>query len=319
MRNTLAVATVLLMCLNGARAADGAFVIIGTGGVTGVYYPTGGAICQLVNAARAAHGIRCSVESTGGSLYNLNALRAGEVDIGLAQSDLHFHAFHGTDTFSDRAPFSDLRSLFSVHAETFTVLARADAGIKTLADLKGKRVNIGNPGSGQRATMQVLMAALGWRESDFASATELKSAAQAKALCENTVDAIVFIVGHPSGSIKEATTSCDAVLIGVAGDVVDELATTHKYYSPAIIPGRTYRGNERDVATFGVGATVVSSTHVSEEVAYHVVKSVFEHFDTFRSLHPALARLEKSKMLNAWLAAPLHAGALRYFNESGLR
>ncbi|MFM1892605.1 MAG: hypothetical protein RLZ44_1682, partial [Pseudomonadota bacterium] len=204
-------------------AAEQTFITIGTGGVTGVYYPTGGAICRLVNKGRKEHGIRCSVESTGGSVYNLNTIRAGELDMGVAQSDWQYHAYHGTSQFAENGPNKELRAVFSVHAEPFTVVARKDSGVKTFDDLKGKRVNIGNPGSGQRGTMEVVMEALGWTKDDFALASELKSAEQSAALCDNKIDAMVFTVGHPSGSIKEATTSCDSVIVEVAGPAIDKL------------------------------------------------------------------------------------------------
>ena len=163
-------------------AADNTFVTIGTGGVTGVYYPTGGAICRLVNRGRKDHGIRCSVESTGGSVYNINTIRAGELDFGVAQSDWQYHAYNGSSKFKDKGAFKELRAVFSVHPEPFTVVARKDSGIKSFDDLKGKRVNIGNPGSGQRGTMEVLMAAKGWKNSDFKLASELKASEQSQAL-----------------------------------------------------------------------------------------------------------------------------------------
>jgi len=294
------------------------FITIGTGGVTGVYYPTGGAICQLVNRGTARHGIRCTVQSTGGSVYNLNALRQGELDMGVAQSDWQYHAWKGDSEFAARGPDKDLRAVFSVHAEPFTVVARRDAGIHTFTDLKGKRVNIGNPGSGQRGTLEVVMKALGWSRDDFALASELKSAEQAKALCDNKVDAIVFTVGHPNGSIQEATTSCDAVLVPVTGPAIDKLVADNSYYRHAVIPGGMYRGNDNDVATFGVGATFVTSARVPDEVVYEVVKAVFEHLDRFRRLHPAFAHLKAREMVHDGLSAPLHPGALRYYREAGL-
>ncbi|HHH39078.1 MAG TPA: TAXI family TRAP transporter solute-binding subunit [Sedimenticola sp.] len=299
------------------NAAD-SFITIGTGGVTGVYYPTGGAICRLVNKNRKKYHVRCSVESTGGSIYNLNTIRAGELDMGVAQSDWQYHAYHGTSKFKDAGPNKDLRSVFSVHAEPFTVVARADSGIKTFADLKGKRVNIGNPGSGQRGTMEVLMDAMGWKKSDFALASELKAAEQSKALCDNKIDAMVYTVGHPSGSIKEATTSCDTVLVPVTGPAVDKLVAEYPYYSKAVIPGGMYRGNPNDVETFGVRATFVTSAKVPEKTVYVVTKSVFDNFDTFRKLHPAFAHLKKEEMIKAGLSAPLHKGAVKYYKEAGL-
>lgn len=294
------------------------FVTIGTGGVTGVYYPAGGAICLIVNKGRKDHGIRCSVESTGGSVFNLNTIRAGDLDLGIAQSDWQFHAFYGTSRFQDQGPFKDLRSVFSLHPEPFTVVARADAGIRTFRDLEGKRVNIGNPGSGQRGTMEVVMKALGWTEASFSRVFELKSRDQSAALCAGTIDAMVFTVGHPSASIKEATTSCDSVIVGVVGPAIDGLVRENDYYRYATIPGGMYRGNPNDIPTFGVGATVVASARTPEEAVYAVVKSVFENFDAFKTLHPAFKDLKKETMIKKGLSAPLHPGALRYYREAGL-
>ena len=306
------------MDLAPVQAGDQTFVTIGTGGVTGVYYPTGGAIARLVNKGRKTHGIRCSVESTGGSVYNLNTIAAGELDMGVAQSDWQYHAYNGTHKFEGKGPNKNLRAIFSVHPEPFTVVARADSGIKNFMDLKGKRVNIGNPGSGQRGTMEVLMDALGWTKDDFKLASELKPAEMSKALCDNKIDAFVYTVGHPSGSIKEATTSCDAVLVTVNGPIVDRLVKKFPYYRTAVIPAGMYRGNHTDVQTFGVGATFVSSSTVDDYVIYNVVKSVFTDFDRFKKLHPAFGNLKKEEMVKDGLSAPLHAGALKYYKEAGL-
>ena len=294
------------------------FVTIGTGGVTGVYYPTGGAICRLVNKDRKSHGIRCSVESTGGSVYNLNTIQVGELDMGVAQSDWQHHAYHGTSRFEGN-PNKDLRSVFSVHAEPFTVVARRDSGIKQFSDLKGKRVNIGNPGSGQRGTMEVLMQAHGWNKDDFKLASELKSSEQSQALCDNKVDAIVFTVGHPNGSIKEATTSCDTVIVPVTGPEVDMLVADNDYYRFATIPGGMYHSNPADVQTFGVGATFVSSTNTPSKTIYTVVKAVFDNLHKFRRFHPAFAHLNKEQMISDGLSAPLHEGAIKYYKEAGLQ
>lgn len=293
------------------------FITIGTGGVTGVYYPTGGAICRLVNKGRKDHGVRCSVESTGGSIYNINTIREGELEFGVAQSDWQYHAYNGTSKFEDKGKFEDLRAVFSVHPEPFTVVARADAGISSFEDLKGKRVNIGNPGSGQRGTMEVLLGALGWTTGDFALATELKAAEQSAALCDNQIDAMVYTVGHPSGSIQEATTACDSVLVNVSGDAVNQLVADNDFYRTATIPGGMYRGSDGDVNTFGVGATFVTSAKVSDDAVYTVVKSVFENFDDFKKLHPAFANLKAEEMIADGLSAPLHPGAAKYYTEKG--
>ena len=308
----------IFVCIGVADALATQYVTIGTGGVTGVYYPTGGAICRLVNKTRKEHGIRCSVESTGGSVYNLNTIRAGELDMGVAQSDWQYHAYNGTSKFKEQGPNKDLRAVFSVHPEPFTVVARKDAGVTDFMQLKGKRVNIGNPGSGQRGTMEVLMGAVGWTNADFKLASELKSSEQSKALCDNKIDAIVFTVGHPSGSIKEATTSCDSVMVSVTGPAVDKLVADNDYYRTATIPGGMYRGTDADTQTFGVGATFVSSSKVPNDVIYQVVKAVFENFDEFKKLHPAFANLKPEEMIKDGLSAPLHDGAVKYYKEAGM-
>jgi len=308
---------VTAMVAGAAQAADQRFITIGTGGVTGVYYPTGGAICRLVNKGRKDHGIRCSVESTGGSVYNINTIREGELEFGVAQSDWQYHAYNGTSKFEEAGAFEDLRAVFSVHPEPFTVVARADSDIANFDDLKGKRVNIGNPGSGQRGTMEVLLEAKGMSTDDFSLASELKSSEQAAALGDNKVDAIVFTVGHPNGSIKEATTTVDANLVNVTGDVVDKLIADNPFYAKATIPGGMYKGSDDDTTTFGVKATFVSSTDVPEDVIYEVVSAVFENFDRFKKLHPAFADLKEEDMISGGLSAPLHAGAVKYYAEKG--
>jgi len=307
----------LVGATQGASAAEQKFITIGTGGVTGVYYPTGGAICRLVNKGRKEHGIRCSVESTGGSIYNINTIRAGELDMGVAQSDWQYHAYNGTSKFKDAGPFKDLRAVFSVHAEPVTILARRDAGVKNITDLKGKRLNIGNAGSGTRGTWEVIEEALGWKRSDLKLAAELKSAETGQALCDNKIDAYFWLVGHPSALTKESVASCDAVIVNATGPAIDKLVAAHPYYRKAVIPGGMYSSNPEDVQTFGVGATFVSSTAVSDDVVYEVVKAVFENFDDFRKLHPAFAHLKESEMVKDGLSAPLHDGAAKYYKEKG--
>jgi uncharacterized protein len=232
---------------------------------------------------------------------------------------VQYNALKGEgEEFEGAGPFEDLRAVFSVHPEPFTVVARADSGIESFDDLTGKRVNVGNPGSGQRSTMEVLMDAKGWTMDDFALASELKSAEQAQALADNKIDAICFVVGHPSGTIQEATTTVDAKLISVAGPEVDALVEGNPYYSKATIPGGMYRGTDSDTETFGVRATFVTSAEVPDEVVYAVVSAVFENFEDFKKLHPAFANLKKEEMVTEALSAPLHPGAEKYYKEAGL-
>ncbi|MEJ2608775.1 MAG: TAXI family TRAP transporter solute-binding subunit [Candidatus Thiodiazotropha sp.] len=302
-----------LLCVS----AEQRFISIGTGGLTGVYYPTGGAICRLLNKGRKAHGIRCSVESTGGSIFNLNTIANHELDFGVAQSDWQYHAYHGSSKFSSQGPNKELRAVFSIYSEPFTVMARNDSGIKVFTDLKNKRVNIGNPGSGQRGTMEIMMERLGWSKDDLKLASELKATEQARALCDNKIDAMIYAVGHPNASFKEASTACDTHLVPVTGKEVETLIEKNPFYAFASIPGGMYRGSDDDTPTFGVKATLVTSEKVAEPVVYELVKAVFENLDDFRKLHPAFDHLQAAEMLKG-NSVPFHPGALRYFKEKGL-
>jgi len=300
-----------------ANAADQQFVSIGTGGVTGVYYPTGGAICRLVNKKRKEHGIRCSAESTGGSIYNINTIRANELEFGVAQSDWQYHAYNGTSKFKDKGKFEKLRAVFSVHPEPVTVIARDDSKINNISDAKGKRLNIGNPGSGTLGTWDVMEAALGWKRTDLALAAGMKSAETGAAMCDGKIDAYFWLVGHPSALTQESLASCASHLVNVTGPAIDKLIADKPYYRNATIPAGMYN-NKEDVKTFGVGATFVTSSDVPEEVVYQVVKAVFENLDQFKKLHPAFANLKAEEMIKDGLSAPLHDGAVKYYKEKGM-
>ncbi|MEM7643911.1 MAG: TAXI family TRAP transporter solute-binding subunit [Pseudomonadota bacterium] len=304
------------MTVGQAAMAQERFITIGTGGQTGVYFVVGQSICRLVNRGSADHGLKCTAPSTGGSIANINAIKAGDMDMGVAQSDWQFHAYNGSSEFEGDG-YDNLRAVFSVHGEPFTVVARADSEIATFDDLFGKRVNVGNPGSGQRATMDVVLDAMGRTSDDFALASELKPAEQSAALGDNKVDAIIYTVGHPNGSIQEATSTVDAKLVSVTGDAIEQLVADNPYYAAATIPGGLYKGNDEDVQTFGVKATFVTSADVEDDVVYTVVQAVFENFDRFKGLHPAFANLTEEEMIADGLSAPLHPGAEQYYRERG--
>ncbi len=248
------------------------FITIGTGGVTGVYYAAGGAICRLMNKDRAKHGIRCSVESTGGSVFNINTIKAGELDFGVAQSDWQYHAANGTSVFAKDGKHADLRAVFSVHPEPFTVLARKEANIAKFEDLKGKRFNVGNPGSGTRASMEELLKAMGWKLSDFSLASELKADEHGAALCDNKIDGFFYGVGHPSANIQDPITTCGARLVPLTGPAVDKLVAGAPFYAKVNIPGGLYAGHPNPTPTYGVLATFVTSAKVPDAVVYELVE-----------------------------------------------
>ena len=296
-------------------AAQQKFVTIGTGGVTGVYYAVGGAICRLVNKDRAKTGIRCSVESTGGSVYNINAIKGGELDFGMAQSDVQYQAYNGSGPFKEAD--KDLRAVFSVHPEPFTLVARKEANINGFSDLKGKRVNVGNPGSGTRSAIDVLMTAENVKPGDFALVSELKADEHGPALCDNKIDAFFYGVGHPSANIQDPTTTCGAKLVSLSDPAIDALVAKYPYYAKVTIPGGMYAGNPQPTQTYGVLATMVSSTKVPADTVYTITKAVFENIDEFKKLHPAFAHLDPKNMIKDGLSAPIHEGAMRYYKEKG--
>lgn len=321
-KTSLALTAAAAMCAMLASplpaSAQQKFVSIGTGGVTGVYYAAGGAICRLVNKDRSDHGVRCSVESTGGSVFNVNTIKAKELDLGVVQSDVGYNAYNGEGQFKDAGSFKKLRSVFSIHPEPFTVLSRKEANIQKFEDFKGKRFNVGNPGSGTRASMDQLLQAMGLDNSFFSLASELRPDEHGPALCDGKIDGFIYGVGHPSANIQDPTTSCGAKLVPLTGAAVDKLVETYPYYAKATIPGGLYPNNPDDTQTYGVLATFVTSEDVPDEAVYTVVKAVFDNFDDFKRLHPAFANLKKEDMVKNGLSAPLHPGAEKYFKEKGL-
>ncbi len=294
------------------------FVTIGTGGITGVYYPTGGAICRIVNKKRKVYGLRCTVESTGGSVFNVNAIMADDLEFGVVQSDRQFQAMKGLAEWKDKGPQKDLRAVFTVHPESITLVAANDAGIKSINDLRGKRVNIGNPGSGQRQNSIDGLTNAGINYKKDLKAEGVKAAEAPGLLQDGRIDAFFYTVGHPSGAIKEATAGRRKVhFVPITG--VDKLLQKYPYYAKALIPIKLYPGatNTKDVKTFGVKATFVTSAKVPDRVVYAVTKEVFDNFESFKKLHPAYQVLTKQNMLEG-MSAPIHPGAMKYYKESGL-
>ncbi len=323
MKKSLFIAAVLCLGLTFGLTpmaqAKTKFVTIGTGGITGVYYPTGGAICKIVNKKKDDYGIRCTVESTGGSVFNVNAVMAGDLEFGVVQSDRQYQAMKGEAEWKDKGPQKNLRSVFSVHPESVTLVAGEDTKVKTIKDLKGKKVNIGNPGSGQRQNSIDALTAVGINIDDDIEAESVKAAEAPGLLQDDRIDAFFYTVGHPSGTIKEATAGARKVrIVPVTG--VEELFKKYPYYAPSKIQAGLYPNavnGDQDVDTFGVKATFVTSADVPDEVVYAITKEIFENFDEFKKLHPAYATLTKESMLQG-LSAPLHPGAEKYYKEAGL-
>jgi len=314
-------ALVFMLSFGFSSQAKVIFVTIGTGGVTGVYYPAGGAISKMVNAKFKQYHIKMTVESTAGSVYNINAVLSGDLDFGICQSDRQYEAWHGLAEWKDKGPQKNLRSVFSLHNESITLVARADAGINSVYDLKGKRVNLGNPGSGQLQNSKDVLKAFGISLSDI-KPYYVKAVEAPGLLQDGRLDAFFYTVGHPNGNIKEATSGRIKVkIIPITGKPVEKLLKDHPYYAKAKILVKKFypmAANTQDVVwTVGVKATVVTSKNEPANIVYAITKEVFDHLDTFKKLHPAFATLTKRNMLEG-LTAPIHPGALKYYRESGL-
>ena len=300
-------------------AQKATFVTIGTGGITGVYYPTGGAIARIVNKKKDEYGIRCTVESTGGSVFNVNAIMAGDLEFGVVQSDRQYQAINGLAEWADKGKQEDLRAVFSIHPESITLVASVDSGVMDIKDLKGKRVNIGNPGSGQRQNSIDALNAAGIDVDKDIVAEGVKAAEAPGLLQDGRIDAFFYTVGHPSGAIKEATAGATKVrFVTISG--IEKLLAEYPYYAKSFVPIKLYPGavNKQDADTFGVKATFVTSAKVPDNVVYAVTKEVFENFDSFKKLHPAYQVLTKEGMLEG-LSAPIHPGAMKYYQEAGLK
>jgi TRAP transporter TAXI family solute receptor len=314
---SIAVAAGVFMTVTLAQAKT-QFVTIGTGGITGVYYPTGGAIAKMVNKKKKEYGLRATVESTGGSVFNVNAVMNGDLEFGVVQSDRQYQAMEGLAEWKEKGPQKDLRAVFSIHPESVTLAAAVDAGAKDIRDLKGKRVNLGNPGSGQRQNAIDAFTAVGIDPEKDITAEGIKASEAPGILQDGRIDAFFYTVGHPSGAFKEATSGARKVrFVSITG--IDNLLKKYPYYAKSVIPIAMYPGaqNDADVPTFGVKATLVTSAKVADDVVYAITKEVFDNFEEFKKLHPAYSTLTKEAMLEG-LSAPIHPGAMKYYKEAGL-
>ncbi len=294
------------------------YISISSGDVTGVYYPTAGAICRFVNRGKKDHGIRCAVESTGGSVFNINAIRNGTTTFGLSQSDWQFHAYNGTGFFLAQKPFKELRSVFSLYSETLIIVAKEDSNIKNINDLIGKKINIGPKASGTNATMEAIFKLKGWSDTNFANITYLHLSEQPKALCQGKIDVMAYVAGNPNPLIQEASQDCKVRIIAIDKETIDKLTKNNPFYVKAVIPGGVYSNNPHNIETFGIKATLLTSSKTSIDVVYNLTKAVFNNFDNLKTLHPVLSNLKKEDMVKEGNYAPLHPGAIKYFKETGL-
>jgi TRAP transporter TAXI family solute receptor len=316
----IVVLTGISILFGGCKARKVNFVTIGTGGVTGIYYPTGVAISRMINKKYRTYKIKATVESTSGSVFNVNAVLNNDLVFGIVQSDRQYQAYNGLAEWSKYGKQTDLRSVFSIHPESITLIASEKSGIREIRDLKGKRINLGNPGSGYLQNSRDVLKAVGFNEEDDLTAEYVKAVEAPGLLQDGRIDAFFYTVGHPNSNIKEATSGRIKVfIVPITGLGVEKLLTKYSYYAESIIAHSfyPYALNTEDIATIGVKATLVTSKKADESTVYAVTKEVFENFEDFMSLHPSYKVLTKKDMLKG-LSSPIHKGALRYYREAGL-
>lgn len=302
-----------------SREESSPSVTIGTGELSGNYRAVGAAIARAINQNQEMHGFRIDDKTSAGSVANIDAILAGDIEFGIAQADYQYQAWNGLDSWEGKGPQKDLRSVLSLYTEDVTLVAGSDSGIRTFDDLRGKRIDIGLPGSGtrQNAIDALKAGKIEW-EKDIEAYEEQTDIRLAK-LMHSELDAFFYTVGHPNTDIKFATYSVrGARFIPLAN--IDEILSTNPYYSKSFIPIDQYprADNRKDVETVGVKATMLTSASVPDEIVYTVTKAVFDELESLGEYEPVFKTFAKEDMVEG-LTAPLHPGAVRYYSEIGLQ
>lgn len=293
-------------------------MLLGTGSVQGVYFPIGGVICRLLNRHKSLHRIRCSLESTGGSVYNLKQLRETNFDLVFAQSDWQYHAYHGTSTFEKEGANKELRAVFALEADPVVLFARKDSDINEFDDLKGRVVSFGYTRSLQHRIISDLLAIKAWGDDVFEAERPMSDTKQLVKLCEGEIDSALLLASSLTDHLRNLDKTCQLKMVPIVGDEVAQVIQQKPYYRTGKILKGMHLDSEKDIKSFGLGATFVASESTSPKAIYHVVKEVVENFRDFKSLHPSLKALKKSELSNAGISIPLHPGAIRYYKEARL-
>ncbi len=293
-------------------------LLLGTGSVQGVYFPIGGVICRLLNRHKASHRIRCSLESTGGSIYNLRQLRDDKFDLVFAQSDWQFHAYHGSSTFKDIGPDKRLRAVFALESDPLALIVPKDSELNNFADLEGKTVSFGYTRSLQHRIIDDLIAAKNWGHKNFKEVRPMSDQRQIAQVCEGLLDAILLLTSSLDDNLKQVPEGCELKMLPIQDPAIKMLIADKPYYREGYIQKGRYLDSPKDTPSFGLGATFVAHESTSPKAIYNVVKEVVENFRDFKSLHPSLATLDKKELPYAGISIPLHPGAKRFYKEARL-
>jgi TRAP transporter TAXI family solute receptor len=319
-----ALATAGSLAATGVQAADvrtanmDKFLAMGSGAQAGVFYPVGQGVCDIINKDRLTHGLRCLNYETGGAVYNMQAVSFGTVQLGIARSDLSFQAYTGTGNFDDEPPIEDMRAVASLYSVPVAVIAKRSLGLTYVKDIKGKRFNIGNDGSGKRELSSFIMKLQGWTRADFAATTEYDTGPMVKAFCDGELDVILEGLGNPAKMYADVTEKCDGQFLPFSPETIDQLKADYPYYVDMAIPGGMYAGTPDNVASFGYRAILIASSKVHPDAIYQVVSSLVGNLKDLRAKHASLDILTPQAMANFGIYIPLHDGAARYYKEHNL-
>ncbi len=292
------------------------FVTIGTGGMGGTYYPTGKAVCKIINKVKKESGVRCSMKSTGGSVYNINHIRTEDLELGIAQSDTAYQAYYGQGKFKEKA-YTALRSVIAIYPELLAFVTKKGNGINSMKDMVSRNINIDAPGSGTRMTTEIVMDAFGIKQSSLKFISEVKNSEASNMLEEGKIDGYFGVFGHPTSNIRNISNRIDINIVPIIGKAVDMLVDKYPYYAKGKISGSFYKGVVSDVKSIGVKAVLVTSTNMTENTIYVITKVILDNFEEFKKQHPAYKTITKESLLEG-LAIPQHKGAIKAFKEKGL-
>lgn len=328
MQSLLGAAVAIGMMATGALAQDMQFFRIGTGGTAGTYYPIGGLIANAISnppGSRACDdggscgvpGLIATAVASNGSVGNVNSINGGTLEAGFSQSDVAYWAQTGTGLWEGQPAVEKLRLIANLYPESIHLVARKDAGIASVADLKGKKVSLDEPGSGTLVDAKIILEAFGLTENDI-SPEYLKPDQAADRMRDGAMDAFFFVGGYPAGAIAELSSQFDVVLVPITGPEVDKLRETYTFFATDNFPAGTYRGQDADVPTISVGAQLVTSADLSDELIYGITQALFND-TTQKLLGAGHAKGKFITLDNAVLGAgiPFHPGAEKFYKEAG--
>lgn len=299
-----------------AQEFSGRKMVISAGNVTGVYYPTAGAICREINLNKN-DDISCFVRASNGSFQALSELQSDKSNLAIVQSDIANDAFNNTRLFAKSKPFADLRAILSLYDDAFTIVTKKDSKINKLDDIKNTKVSYGHSGSGTYSMLNAVMKVKNWHITDFVSIVPISPSDQAEALCRGEIDAVLFSVAHPNGAIKEIFNNCDAKIISLSDEEINQIIKSNDYYKKATIDASIYNTSE-NIESFSSKAGLFATTKLSNAAAYNLARRVATNIQALRDSHPVLKKLEASDLPKIEGNIPMHPGAKKYYIEAGL-